>query len=85
MIVLYHLAMNPLLIGLLAVSQPVNKISKPATQNISQKCEKGKATEGKRKISYILCCGQKKLKTRNRIRKLFVQQKSHSCMHYKLH
>lgn len=45
--------MNPLLIGLLAVSQPVNKISKPATQKYIYKSEiakNGKATEGKRKM-----------------------------------
>ena len=65
MIVLYHLAMNPLLIGLLAVSQPVNKISKPATQNISQKCEKGKATEGKMKNIIYIMLWPKKTKKKN--------------------
>lgn len=45
--------------------EPVNKISKPATQKISQKFEKGKATEGKRKIIYYVVAKKKNWKKGN--------------------
>lgn len=74
--------MNPLLIGLLAVSQLIKLVS-PATQKITSenaKKEKRQREQKERIKNYVLCCGQKK--TRNRIRNYFSYSKkvSRACI-----